>query len=128
MVFKVDIDFNFQDKRWKKLSRQYFKDIATATIKQAAKKLASNFEINIILANSDKIKQLNNEYRSKHKDTNVLAFQYVDWSKKLGHHVFLGDIVFSFDKLTEEAKKQKITFSDHLTHLFYTWFIAFTWL
>jgi probable rRNA maturation factor len=117
VIFKLDIDFNFQDKRWKKLSYQNFKDIAVATIEQAAKKFTDNFEINIIFANSEKITLLNKEYRHKNKDTNVLAFQYVDWTKKLNKHEFLGDIVFSFDKVVEEAEKQKITFSDHLTHL-----------
>lgn len=78
--------------------------------------------INLILTNDSEIQDLNHMHRGKNTPTNVLSFQaYDDESLKIfpkDHPIPLGDIIMSFDTLTQEAKESHKTFHNHFMHLF----------
>lgn len=67
-------------------------------------------ELAISLVSDRQMKKINLQFRDKNKPTNVLSFPAFD-------KIFLGDIVVAYETLVREAKEQKKTFDDHLTHL-----------
>ena len=56
-------------------------------------------DIELLLTNNEEIQQINRDYRNIDKPTDVLSFPYDNFSP------FLGSIVISIDKATEESKK-----------------------
>lgn len=69
-------------------------------------------EVSVLLCDDARIQELNKKYRQKDKPTNVLSFPQEDL-----HFGHLGDVILSFDTIEKEAREQKKTFSDHVTHL-----------
>lgn len=81
-------------------------------------------ELSILLTNDTKMQSLNNEFRNQNKTTNVLSFPdvQIDWRKIVEFEVnqdymYLGDIAFSYQIITEEAILKSISFEDHFKHL-----------
>lgn len=78
--------------------------------------------ISILLTNNGHMQALNLSYRQKDKPTNVLSFPaYDDDLLRIlppTEDVPLGDIVFAFETIQEEATAQNKSFDQHLAHLF----------
>jgi probable rRNA maturation factor len=84
-------------------------------------------ELSVSLVCDAQIKKINQQFRQKNKATNVLSFPALDEKllRKVGlkkaikpyQHLFLGDIIISYETLKKEALAQKKKFKDHLTHL-----------
>ncbi len=66
-------------------------------------------EASVVLANNDFVQTLNRDYRGQDKPTNVLSFPQ--------DLPMLGDIVFAYETVAQEAKEQDKSFDDHLLHL-----------
>ncbi|SCA55871.1 Endoribonuclease YbeY [Candidatus Terasakiella magnetica] len=79
-------------------------------------------ELSILLSDNDQVQELNREYREKDKPTNVLSFPALECEAP-GELVLepgplhLGDIILAHGVVEVEAREQKITMEDHLTHL-----------
>jgi len=67
-------------------------------IKEIAEYLQLDCSLSIILVDNQAIKQLNNEYRSIDKETDVLSFPD-------GEEEYLGDIFVSIDKTISQAQE-----------------------
>lgn len=67
-------------------------------------------ELSIVLADDAFIQQLNKQYRSKDKPTNVLSFPQ-------DHPDMLGDIILAHETIATEANDQNKSFENHVTHL-----------
>jgi probable rRNA maturation factor len=84
----------------------------------------SDVELSVLLADDKQIKSLNTEFRSKNTPTNVLSFpeyedklfEDLDFSAP-NNYLYLGDIVFSFETIKNEARDGDIEFMHHFTHL-----------
>ena len=83
-----------------------------------------NIELSILLTNDKRIKKLNQEFRNENSATNVLSFPDldIDFSQILEFkpdldYIYLGDIAFAFETISEEVKKKNIPFLNHLKHL-----------
>ena len=79
----------------------------------------------VVHSNNSEIEKLNLEFRKKNAPTNVLSFPLNEFSWKdiqfYKHNesvIELGDIVFSIEKVREEAKSYSKDFTDYYTHLF----------
>ncbi|MDX2049651.1 MAG: rRNA maturation RNase YbeY [Rickettsiaceae bacterium] len=85
--------------------------------------LPNIFEITILLASNERMKELNKKFLNKDKPTNVLAFPEQDLDYKnlgqieLQNEMTLGDVAFGFEKIKKEAKVFQTTFENHFTHL-----------
>jgi probable rRNA maturation factor len=79
-------------------------------------------EISVLLTGDAKVRDLNAEYRGKHKPTNVLSFPMVD-SEDLrdaniaGPELLLGDIIIARGVCAAEAENKGVTLEQHATHL-----------
>lgn len=115
---KIKLDCIYKDLHWKRYSTGFLKKIIRTTFLNTDLGLFNvSWEMSIIFTNGEEVKNLNKKYRNIDKDTNILSFQYVDWGKKLVKKEFLGDIIFSYDKIIEESKHAGKTFDSHFTHL-----------
>ena len=83
-----------------------------------------NIELSILLTNDKRIKKLNQEFRNENSATNVLSFPDldIDFSQILEFkpdldYIYLGDIAFAFETISEEVKKKNIPFLNHFKHL-----------
>ena len=115
----VNLDFSILDNNWKNLLPNHKKVIINAIdqvfdeLKQFKQK---NFEISILLSNNKYIKELNFNYRSKDKATNVLSFPMIDHDSH-DHENILGDIVISIEKILSESKEQNIEVYKYLSKI-----------
>ena len=78
--------------------------------------LKNNILISILFSGDKQVAQLNKCYRNINRPTNVLSFPSKQINTK--SKIFLGDIVFSSQTITEEAKQDNKNLEDHLMHLF----------
>ena len=76
-----------------------------------------NAELSILLADDEKLFELNQRWRGIEKPTNVLSFPAEELSPGQPGGHFLGDIVISLETATREAEVENKDFNDHFTHL-----------
>jgi probable rRNA maturation factor len=74
-------------------------------------------ELSVLLTLDKKMQKLNKQFRQKDKPTNVLSFPANETIMKNSNYIFLGDVIISYETLVKEAKIQKKSFQNHLTHL-----------
>ena len=76
-----------------------------------------DYDCNLILTNNQLIKKMNYKFRKKNYATDVLTFiSLVDLKKEKKQKIC--DIFLSAEMITKEAKNNKVSFYNHLTHLF----------
>lgn len=75
-------------------------------------------ELSLVFTDDKHIAQLNASWRSLNKATNVLSFPA--YPIKIGEQPkpLLGDIIFAFETIKNQAKEQNKDFYQHLSHLF----------
>lgn len=73
-----------------------------------------NCEVSVSFVDNERIHELNREYRSKDRETDVLSFPMIDFTnadnerkygKIISEPVVLGDIVLSLEKTAEQAEE-----------------------
>lgn len=122
---KIEIDIDCNHPGWtaeKDDVTVIVQDCCTKAIqKSGIDKKTKIIEVSILLTGDDFIKELNSNYRSKDKPTNVLSFPSYDFEaghyENLDNYVVLGDIILAFETIKKEAIEQEKTFINHLLHL-----------
>ncbi|OUS68569.1 rRNA maturation RNase YbeY [Pseudoalteromonas sp. A601] len=72
-------------------------------------------ELTIVIADEEQSQQLNNDYRSKNKPTNVLSFEF---EAPPGIELpLVGDLIICPAIVLAEANEQEKTFHDHFAHM-----------
>lgn len=116
------------------------KQINKALIKKIAQNILSRFtsfskvkqfELSILLTDSEEILTLNKQFRNIEKATNVLSFPTIElnWQDLFNDvdteleflidsdYMHLGDIAFCYEVIHNESSEQKKTFENHFIHL-----------
>lgn len=125
---KYTIAIAQESKKWclyKEITPELFKVILSKIIENYPNFCkVKNIEISILLTNDQKVKKLNKKFRNRNAKTNVLSFPDLDIDyehilefKTDSNYMYLGDIAFSFEKIYQEAKIEKIAFLNHFKHL-----------
>ena len=119
----IDADEEWDSSRsWDELVR----DAAEAAIAESAfPQLATSerpIEISVLLTGDDRVRDLNGQYRDKHKPTNVLSFPMTDpddlrHANVAGPELLLGDIILARGVCEAEAAEKRISVEQHATHL-----------
>ena len=92
--------------------------LCTAAVTAAAVETKSvGFAVGILLADDDRLRDLNGRFRGKDAPTNVLAFPAGDTSSDPSAAEPIGDIAVAYETLMSEAGEQGKTVPDHLSHL-----------
>ena len=114
----IKLNFFVQSKNWPRRMNKV-KKIANKVIKEKNNlnfNKNTNYYLNIILLNDQKMKKLNLKFKRINKTTDVLTF--VSQFKNNNYNkIKYCDIFFSAETIKLDAKKNKINFYDHFTHL-----------
>lgn len=105
------IDILIEDKNWKdqlKNPQNFCEKIIRHTLKGFD---GADGDIDVLLCNDDKMRELNNFWRKIDKPTNVLSFEYKESEK------ILGSIALGFGICQSEARSQNKKFEIHIAHL-----------
>lgn len=119
----IDIDQHHKDwNRHQDIDEDFFQIQAKALFSCLENNAISHVDISVVLTDDSTIQDLNREYRSKDRPTNVLSFPLQDFSTgsvdKTLDMVSLGDVVLSYQTIEKEAIEQQKSFKDHVCHLF----------
>lgn len=126
MKFTIEIaQDNDEWDSYKEINPKLFKEILEEVLKNYPNfSKVQNIELSILLTNDKRIKKLNQEFRNENSATNVLSFPDldIDFSQILEFkpdldYIYLGDIAFAFETISEEVKKKNIPFLNHFKHL-----------
>lgn len=98
VINKVEISIS--DDRW----------LAHQNLREYLKKIIKDEECSILLTNDTHIQQLNNDFRTIDKPTNVLSFPNDEGD-------YLGDIAIAIETISKEAKEQSKDFYHHFIHM-----------
>ena len=81
-------------------------------------------EISLLLADDERLHNLNKEFRNKDSTTNVLSFPFYKIQKDTinsvldsNNYMFLGDIAISFERIMSESMEQEKTFEEYFSHI-----------
>ena len=103
------------NKTYKKV---YKKDIKNVVILTTEMLKVKNPVINVIITNNKKIKELNNKYRNKNIETDVLSFALEEENDIIYTEFrLLGDIYISLDKAKGQAKEYGHSLKRELCYL-----------
>lgn len=88
-------------------SFSYSTDVVDKIFESISKNIniPQNGVLNIVFVSRDKIRELNNTYRKKDKETDVLSFHYYDDFAWLWEEDVAGEIVICEDILIEQAEQ-----------------------
>jgi probable rRNA maturation factor len=126
MKFTIEIaQDNDEWDSYKEINPKLFQEILEEVLKNYPNfSKVQNIELSILLTNDKRIKKLNQEFRNENSATNVLSFPDldIDFSQILEFkpdldYIYLGDIAFAFETISEEVKKKNIPFLNHFKHL-----------
>ena len=118
-IIEVNIDKKLWESRLVKNFEEDLSDILKSiSINIEGAHSSNDFLISIMFSGDKEIMELNNKFRQINKPTNVLSFPSAKNSLPNSDTIFLGDIIFSIETIKSEAKSNKKTIIDHLTHLF----------
>lgn len=126
MKFTIEIaQDNDEWDSYKEINPKLFEEILKEVLKNYPNfSKVQNIELSILLTNDKRIKKLNQEFRNENSATNVLSFPDldIDFSQILEFkpdldYIYLGDIAFAFETISEEVKKKNIPFLNHFKHL-----------
>lgn len=127
---RLSIALSIEDASWSKLApdaarvlRRAARDALAEAGSDGWKGSRVGHEISFVLTDDRRMRALNRAYRGKDKPTNVLSFAALD-SAKLGARGpkasmpwLLGDVVLASGVVAREAKAQRKSLKDHLSHL-----------
>ena len=77
--------------------------------------LAEGTELCLVLSDDDEVRRLNRDFRGQDKPTDVLSFPPA--AEAPGAETFLGELIFSFTTVKNDAAAEEKRFEDHLAHL-----------
>lgn len=115
------IDVNVQDQQWTphlaeiQLMMQKIIEHTLSVAKYAGSNMM--LELSVVLGNSEMIQDLNHRFLGKNKPTNVLSFPAGGIITAQDEPFMLGDIVFDYFTIAQEATNQSKSFLDHFYHL-----------
>jgi len=113
------IDISMEAGDWPQEARLL--ELVSAGVEAAARiadlKWPDDAELSVLFTDNKTMADINGQWRNKPIPTNVLSFPGGDIAIGEPSEVMIGDLVFAFETVIEEAKDQAKTFEDHLTHL-----------
>jgi probable rRNA maturation factor len=123
---RLTLELLIEDENWtrqKLVSKQYIQKVVKSTLNLAGWiQLPAKVSVCILLTHNDKMQELNHNFLSINKPTNVLAFPLENRNAKILLEtnlakLELGDLAFGYQILQEELMQYNLTFEEHFTHL-----------
>lgn len=121
---RLDIQASVEEGNW--ADEATLESLATRILEQAARHLAEReeqpfgpgpLEVSLVFTDDASIREINREWRSQDKPTNVLSFPAFPLEPGGKPGPMLGDIVLARETIEREAADLGKPFEEHLTHL-----------
>ena len=118
----IEVLIDCQDTAWRSFLSDH-QDSFTTIVEQTIRHVRPQhkaFDVSIALVNDQIMQDLNNTYRQKDTPTNVLSFPQIEYFSDvltMPEPIMLGDIVLSWETLTQEAQDQEKDLSHHVLHM-----------
>jgi probable rRNA maturation factor len=121
---RLDIQISVEEGDWP--SEDVLQALAERVLGKAAdflqKEVAQPFpptepEVSLVFTDDASIREINSEWRSQDKPTNVLSFPAFPLQPGGKPGPMLGDIIIARETVEREAVELEKTFDEHLTHL-----------
>jgi probable rRNA maturation factor len=111
-------DISIECEHWSKLADldALVERALQAACLEAGKTLFNGAEVSLLFCDDMRIQELNRDWRSLDKPTNVLSFPAAP-VERLSSAPLLGDIAIAFETVTKEASDEDKTLSDHTSHM-----------
>ncbi len=107
------------------LDDAFFQHVAEETFRQCSSSLTAGKEeitLNVVAVSPERIRELNQTYRSKDAETDILSFsEYTDtvaFQSDKRPHVFLGEIFFCQEVIAAAAEEDEVTGAHEMTYVF----------
>lgn len=126
----TELDIAIEDPSWETACPDYEDVIRRAIdavleqspVAAALREKGVEFELSVVLADNNMVRDLNRDYRGKDKPTNVLSFAQLDgedgWEEpELPGPCALGDLILAFETVRDEATEAGKSFESHFFHL-----------
>jgi probable rRNA maturation factor len=124
---RIKIDVVTESKEWlmfpELIAQKALVSVATKVLEHFACFANKSLSLSILLADDNKLRELNKQFRDKDNATNVLSFpdifinypeiETIKWPKR----IYLGDLAFSLATIKQEALSFNLELNDHFTHL-----------
>ena len=117
MKKKIKVDFFAESKKWSRRIPK-IKQITLKTLKNMTEYFNNSYfyNLNLILSDKKKLKELNKKFKKINKDTDVLTFITKQSNKNLGKNLYC-DIFFSIDTIEKFIRRNKVSIYNHFNHL-----------
>lgn len=121
---QLDIQISREDEGWP--DEPSLQDLSERALGAAAEFLATSLgqpfpkmapELSLVFTDDASIREINAEWRSQDKPTNVLSFPAFPLQPGGMPGPMLGDIIIARETVSREAVDLEKSFDDHLTHL-----------
>ena len=111
-------DISIECEHWSKLAGldALVERALQAACLESGRTLFKGAEVSLLFCDDARIQELNRDWRSLDKPTNVLSFPVAP-VERLASAPLLGDIAIAFETVTKEASVEDKTFSDHTSHM-----------
>ena len=107
------INLHVTEKRWlQALGDTHAKKLVSDTLNAVPCNPDKPFEIAVVLANNDFVRNLNDCHRDRNVPTNILSYPTNDPNQES-----LGDLILAYETCCHEANEQKKQFAHHVAHL-----------
>lgn len=135
LPFTLEIAANIEDEEWNNAFPD-LEDLYVRATNRAIENIVENnnilfegsgaaiVEISLVFATDNTVQGLNDDYRNQDKPTNVLSFPdsqintaALEESALHNEAVIFGDIILARETVFAEAKAQRKSIADHLSHL-----------
>lgn len=118
MDLDIEIDGWPKDYDWPDLAAAALEAVESVEPAMANERLSAS----LLFTVDEEIRDLNREWRTKDKPTNVLSFPMLTRAELLamsaqGGPEMLGDIALAFETCTREAAEKGVSLADHAAHL-----------
>lgn len=120
---RLDLAVTVEDDRWREILGEDAERLVTPFVLaalEAGEAPREAVEIGIALADDERVRVLNRDYRGKDRPTNVLSFALTEGEEipvPEGGPVMLGDLVLARETVLREAAEQGKAPRDHAAHL-----------
>jgi probable rRNA maturation factor len=115
---KFELEITIDDTRWPDIAD--LKELATQAISSAYAEsqcdLEIDFVVSLLFCSDSRIQDLNREWRSQDKATNVLSFP-APQDLVIDDCLVLGDLALSYETVLRESEIEEKKIVDHLSHL-----------
>ncbi len=124
----IEVDLINDSPLWNSLEcdlEEFIRQVITLVLNQLDfKQIKARVEVSILLADDERLQELNREHRDKDKPTNVLSFPNYELKPynfianlKKEKEIYLGDIALSYTTIYHESVEQDKPFINHLAHM-----------